>query len=175
MRFRGDSRLVGAKVGGYIRSRAISIPRRLLRTTIAMTESLSSRGDAQNIEFAHGLCMLLTAISGPSDELERARLIATGLPSLLSCHFSGVGLVDERATTWHWILQKDGRQVDVPQAERFGAELAPLFQEVSRRPALRILTLHDERDEARIPPSIQEQGIQSLVVAPLSQPTSSIE
>ena len=40
----------------------------------------------------HPLWTFITAISGVSDELERARLTATGLPSLLSCRLSGIAL-----------------------------------------------------------------------------------
>ena len=54
------------------------------------------------------------ALSGVGDELERARLTAMGLPSLLPYRLSGVALVDESKTTWSLIVQKDGQQVGSP-------------------------------------------------------------
>ncbi len=101
-----------------------------------MTESLSSRGDAENIGFAHGLCMLLTAISGPSDELERARLAATGLPSLLRRRLSGVALVDGSDSAWHLVLQQDGHQASAAETEQVVAEMVPLFEKALRGPNL---------------------------------------
>ena len=58
---------------------------------------------------SHPLWTFLTALSGVTDEIERARLIATGLPALVPCSVSGVALVDGAQTSWHLVLQKDGQ------------------------------------------------------------------
>ncbi|MCZ6625008.1 MAG: GAF domain-containing protein [Deltaproteobacteria bacterium] len=46
-------------------------------------------------------------------------------------------------------------------------ELEPLFQEALRRPTPFIATVDGGTDDARIPPSIEKLGVQSLLVAPL--------
>ncbi len=59
----------------------------------------------------HPLWTFLTALSGVTDELERARLTATGLPALVPCSVSGMALVDGAQTRWQLVLQKDGQDV----------------------------------------------------------------
>ena len=66
--------------------------------------------------------MLMSAISAISDELERAHLTATGLPSVLPCRLSGMALVDETVSTWSLKVQRDGHQMGSPQAERICTE-----------------------------------------------------
>ena len=132
-----------------------------------MAETVIPKGGGQDSGSAHPLWMFMTAISGVSDELERARLMATGLPSLLPCSLSGVALVDESETTWRLVVQKDGHQIGSPNTEQICAELEPLFQEALRRPTLLITTADAQTDHARIPPSIERLGVQSLAVVPL--------
>ena len=114
---------------------------------------------------AHLLWSFMTAFSGVSDELERARLMATGLPALLPCGLSGMALIDETETTWSLIVQKNGHQVVSPQTEQICAQLEPLFQEALRRPTLLIATVDAETDGTRIPASIEKMGVQTLAVA----------
>ena len=64
-----------------------------------MAKTVIPEGGRRDSASAHLLWTFMTAISGISDELERARLMATGLPSLLPCRLSGVALVDESETT----------------------------------------------------------------------------
>jgi len=132
-----------------------------------MPETVIAKGDRQDSRSAQPLWTFMTAFSGVSDELERARLIATGLPSLLPCQVSGVGLVGESEASWSLIVQKDGQQVGFPQTERIWAELEPLFQEALRRPTLLIATIDGDTHHTRIPQSIEKLGVQSLAVAPL--------
>lgn len=123
--------------------------------------------DRHASESAHSLWALLTAVSGISDEHERARLTATGLPSLLQCQLSGVALVDEDGATWTLVAQKNGLQLSAARAELIRGELTPLFHEVSRRPILRMGTADDGSGDTRIPKSIQNLGIQGLVLVPV--------
>ncbi len=53
-----------------------------------MAESVGP-DSAQDVQDTPALWTFLTAISGVNDELERVRLAATGLPSLLPCDVSG--------------------------------------------------------------------------------------
>ena len=132
-----------------------------------MAETVIPKGGMQDSGNTHPLWMLMTALSGVSDELERARLMATGLPSLLPCSMSGVALVDESEKNWNLVVQKDGHHIGSPQTEQIRAELEPLFQEALRKPTLLIATANDQTDHTRIPPSIEKLGTQSLAVAPL--------
>ena len=132
-----------------------------------MAETVIPEVGRQDSASAHLLWTFMTAISGVSDELEQARLIATGVPALLPCRLSGLALVDESETTWSLIVQKDGYQVDSPQTEQICVELEPLFQEALRSPTLLVATIDGETDDVRIPPSIKNLGLQSLAVAPL--------
>ena len=132
-----------------------------------MAMTVIPKGGQQDSASTHTLWAFMTALSGVSDELERARLTATGLPSFLACHVSGVALVDESETAWSLIIQKDGHPVGPPRTEQIRAELDRLFQEAIRKPTVLIATIEGESDNARIPPSIKELGVQSLAVAPL--------
>ena len=115
------------------------------------------------------LLTLLMAVSGVSDELERARLTATGLPSLLSCRVSGLALFDEAG--WRLILhqegQKEGEQLASSLVDEVLAELEPLFQEAFRRPTLLITTADSETAGRPFPLSMEKLGVQCLAVAPL--------
>jgi len=132
-----------------------------------MAKTVIPKGGKQDSASTHPLWAFMTALSGVSDEFERARLTATGLPSFLACHVSGVALVDESETAWSLIIQKDGHPVGPPRTEQIRAELDPLFQQALRKPSVLIATSDGETDNARIPPSIAELGVQSLAVAPL--------
>ncbi len=132
-----------------------------------MAETVLPKGGRQDSASAPLLWTFLTALSGVSEELERARLTATGLPSLLPCRLSGVALVDEREATWRLFLQTDGNQVGPPETEQLLTELESLFQEALRSSNLLIATVNGETDATRIPPSIEKLGVQSLAVAPL--------
>ncbi len=120
----------------------------------------------QYSESAHLLWTFIAALSGVDDELERADLAATGLPSVLPCRLSGMALVDAKQTTWSLIVQRDGHRVESSRADRIRAELEPVFQEALRRSNVLVATI-DGADDVRIPPSIEELGVQSLAVAPL--------
>jgi len=115
----------------------------------------------------HPLWMFMTAISGIDDQCERARLTATGFPSCLPCQFSGVALIDVGETPSNLILQNNGHEVSASQTEKILADLKPLYQEALQYSKHLIATSNDGTDNPRIPSSIIEMGIQSLVIAPL--------
>ena len=70
-----------------------------------MGETITAEAAGPNVPSSEMLHTFLTAISAVNDELERARLIATGLSSLLPCHFSGVALLDESKDDWNLVAQ----------------------------------------------------------------------
>ncbi len=116
---------------------------------------------------AHPLWTFLTALSAINDEVERARLTATGLPSLLQCNVSGAALLDEAETRWRLVLQMEGEQLDPADTERILNELAPLFQEVLQRTTLYVATTNQEPGHGMIPPAIEAFQIQLLALAPV--------
>ena len=79
----------------------------------------------QYSESAHLLWTFIAALSGVDDELERADLAATGLPSVLPCRLSGMALFDAKQTTWSLIVQRDGHRVESSRADRIS--MAPSF------------------------------------------------
>ena len=139
---------------------------RRLREPRLVMEKTGERTDT-GFRLAHNLWTFIAAISGLSDETERARLIATGLPSLLPGELSGAALLDEASGEWKLVLQKDYRPVNSAEAERVLAELEPVFYLAFRKPFLLTATT-DGTSDARIPGSVAKLGAHRLVVAPLA-------
>jgi PAS domain S-box-containing protein len=132
-----------------------------------MAKTGVTKGREPSFRVVHRLLTLLTGLSGVSDELERARLTATGLPSLFPCRVSGLALFDEVETSWRLILQQDGQQLASSLVEEVLAELEPLLQEAFRQPTLFITMADSETASSRLPPSMEKLGVQCLAVAPL--------
>ena len=123
-------------------------------------------GEARHdLGIAHPLWSFLTALSGVADELEWARLIATGLPSLVPCRLSGVALLDEEEETWSLVLQIAGKQLAATATEKLLPDLERHFQAAFRAASILITTA--ESEDCRTPPSIQEAGVQLLALAPM--------
>ena len=131
-----------------------------------MAESVSPLG-AQDDQSTHALWTFLTAISGVTDEFERARLAATGLPSLLSCHLSGLALLDDGEATWRVSLQQGGRQLDAPDVDDVLADVEALSQKAFRRSGLVTATAGGRSGDCAIPAAIENLGVQCLAVVPL--------
>jgi len=55
---------------------------------------------------AHSLFSFPTVIRAVADDLEVARLTATGISRLLPCCVSGVAHIDESEITWSLVVQK---------------------------------------------------------------------
>lgn len=132
-----------------------------------MVDTVASSAAGSDFKVAHPLWTFLTALSGVGDEFERARLTATGLPSLLPCRLSGAALLDEAEAHWSLVLQNDGEQLGSTHAEQVLAELEPLFQEALRRTGALIATTDRDTSDHRIPPSIATFGVRFLALAPV--------
>ena len=81
---------------------------------------------------SEALWTLLSAAGGVSEEAARARLIATGIPSLTACNLSAVALLDERQD-WTLIGQADGEELNEAQAAEALPDLEPLFLDALER------------------------------------------
>jgi len=132
-----------------------------------MAETVASSATGSDFKVAHPLWTFLTALSGVGDEFERARLTATGLPSLLPCRLSGAALLDEAEESWSLVLQNDGEQLAPTRTEQVLAELEPLFQEALHRTSALIATTDRDTSDHRIPPSIATFGVRFLALAPV--------
>ena len=131
-----------------------------------MAESVSPLG-TQADPGTHALWTLLTAISGIIDEFARARLTVTSLPSLLSCHVSGLALLDDDEATWRVSLQQGGHHLDAPDVDVVLADVEALSQEAFRRSGLTTATASGQPGDCAIPETIENLGVQRLTVVPL--------
>ncbi len=127
----------------------------------------SSPGDAHGGQGTHALWTFLAAISGVNDELERARLTATGLPSLLPCHLSGLALLGEGEGAWRLSLQRGGQPLDVRDVDDVLADMEPLSQEAFHRSGLMTATARGQGGDCAVPASIEKLGVQCLAIVPL--------
>ena len=76
------------------------------------------------------LSVLLTAISAVPKEHERIRLIVSGIPSLLSCRLSGIGLFDEGNASWEITIQSKGQLLSEHETNPMLSDLNKLFNEI---------------------------------------------
>ena len=113
------------------------------------------------------LWMLLTAAAGVSDELERSRLLATGIPSLVECDLSGVALRQGVEASWTLLLQRDGSPVSAPDLEPVIPELDRLFSQAMSGSGLQLIGAEMEADSPRVPSALQRLGASRLAVVPL--------
>ena len=78
--------------------------------------------------FRSPLWSLLTAFSGITDEQQRVRLTATGLPSVVPCTLSGAAMLEESGPSWTAIAQKDGQSLSDRDLEAIVQDSGELFQ-----------------------------------------------
>ena len=114
---------------------------------------------------AHPLWRFLAAISGVSDEVERARLTATAVPSLIRCSVSGLALFNETDESWNLLIQRNGEQLGPVQTKRIVTELQEPFLSAFR--VSTALTADGGADADRIPPAMRELAIQHVALTPL--------
>ena len=112
------------------------------------------------------LWTFLTTLSAVGDELERARLTATGLPSVVPCALSGLGLSSESAEPPHLTLQEGGRELGAPVLDDVRDEVHRLAQEAYRHAGL--LRVSAEDGDVALPSSFRKLGVRHLAVVPLT-------
>lgn len=130
-----------------------------------MRTSAVSGEAPHDLGITHPLWSFLTALSGVADGLERARLIATGLPSLVPCRLSGVALFDDEEETWSLVLQIAGEELAATATEELLSDLERPFKAAFRTASILITTA--ESEDYRTPLAIQEAGVQLLALAPM--------
>ncbi len=110
---------------------------------------------------------LLTALSEVGDERERARLTATGLPSILPCRLSGVILLDQAENIWSLVAQANGHLLDSSDRRTALAILKPLVLELFRRPQLRVVRLGEGAEQPRISSWMDSLNMPCFAVVPV--------
>ena len=106
-------------------------------------------GDRTN-EALRDLWALTVATTAPEDAGECARLMATGIPSLVPCSLSGCALLE--GERWSLSLQQRGEQLSGELGQSVSAELDELMNRVIRHGDL--LMLSDES----VPPLLRGLG-----------------
>ena len=128
-----------------------------------MAKTTLLHNDERDAGIEYPLWQFLNILSGVNDELERARLIATAVPSLIPCWISGVAIVDTVGERWQPVFQKDGRLLAKADTNRLLVELEPSFDAAfSQAPVLVCDT-----SDAKLWPFMVELGVCHLAAAPL--------
>ena len=128
---------------------------------------MSATASEQDSTLARLLRSLLTMVGGLKDEQERARLLATGLPSLLPCAVSGLALLNEDdGGEMVRLLFKDGERLAASDTEAVFDELAPLIEEAGQGPGLWRDEAENGSADGGIPPSLKKLGVRAMALAP---------
>ena len=132
-----------------------------------MGEPVTAEAARPDVPSPQVLHAFLTAVSAVNDELERARLTATGLSSLLPCHFSGVALLDESEDGWNLVAQNDGVQLSAAKTKQILNELEPSLRKTFREAAVLVDIGESETSASSLYPSIEQLGVRRLIAVPL--------
>ena len=132
-----------------------------------MGETVTAEATRPDVPSPRVLHAFLTAVSAVSDELERARLTATGLSSLLPCHFSGVALLDESEDGWNLVAQNDGVQLSAAKTKQILSELEPSLRKAFSEAAMLVDIGESETSATCLYPSIEQLGVRRLIAVPL--------
>ena len=134
---------------------------------MGQTSATSPKSHAENRDLIHSLWNLLATVSGGRDGLERARLTATALPSLLPCYFGGIALLDEEEEKWDFVLQKDDQLLPAEESQRLLSDLEPSLLEAFANPPVLVLSIDPPEGEVRIPETLRKLDIGRLCLAPM--------
>ena len=134
-----------------------------------MEHAASHGAEREALEASRSLWLLLTAIGAADQESERARLVATGIPSLLACTLSGLGLRDEAYGRWDLVLHREEQPGSSSRAVSGATEqeLSQLLEEAIQD-GLLCLTHSEPGSHAQpIPPYWANLGVGLLAVVPV--------
>ena len=134
---------------------------------MGQTSATLPKSHADDRDLIHSLWNLLATVSGGRDGLERARLTATALPSLLPCHFGGIALLDEEEEKWDFVLQKDDQLLPAEEGQRLLSDLEPSLLEAFANPPVLVLSVDPPEGEVRIPETLRKLDIGRLCLAPM--------
>ncbi|MCI0518593.1 MAG: sigma 54-interacting transcriptional regulator [Woeseiaceae bacterium] len=109
----------------------------------------------------------MTATGGNSVG-ERARLIATALPSLLPCDLGGIAIFEEEARTWELVFQKHDQLLRGEDAGRTATAMEPCLLEALTTPSLLMLAPTATADAPGIPEVLLQAGIGLMCLAPMT-------
>lgn len=132
-----------------------------------MAQSQTKQLESPGINDNQSLSVLLTAIAAVPEEYDRIRLIVSGIPSLLPCSLSGVGLYEEVNASWNITFQIKGQLLSENDTNSMLSELNTLFKDVLAQGSLHQIDNQKKPESAQIPQCFEELGICSLSIAPL--------
>lgn len=127
---------------------------------------LAAKG-GQGAALTQKMWMLLAATAGIDDEVERARLVATGLSSVLPCSSSGLALLDPTRVSWVLVLQQGDQLLPPHSTGEVLRELESVFQEALHSPTAIIALADCGEAEGRLPSSIAKLGTSRMALVPL--------
>jgi PAS domain S-box-containing protein len=116
-------------------------------------------------DLATRLFAFLTAIEGASSEEDRARLVATRLPSVVPCPLVGVALVDE-SRQWTVTVRLRGQPLEV--SPELVEQLEPLYRLAAERATLLVASREGGAASPDIPPVFEALRVRRLGVSALT-------
>ena len=132
-----------------------------------MAQPSTKKIESHLYEENQNLSVLITAISAIPEEDERIRLIVTGIPSLLSCELSGIGLIEDSNTNWNITIQGKGQLLSENKIKPMLSELNNLFNEITNDSSLYRIDSQIKLQTEQVPQCFKKLGIDSLLVEPL--------
>jgi len=112
------------------------------------------------------LLMLITVVSSGGSERECARLLATGISSLVPCRLCWIALRSPTAEQWQ-VMDSNGKAPPFARVENIGSELNPLYEATMNHGTSLLIDTGDDSGGLLVPPSLAKQGIESLTAVPL--------
>ncbi len=114
----------------------------------------------------NSLSMLITVVSSAGGERECARLLATGISSLIPCRLCWIALRQPTAAQWHVVDQK-GQAPPLAGVADIGSVVKPLHEAVMSRGTSLLVGAGDSSEGSLVPHYLAEQGVRSLAAVPL--------
>ena len=128
-----------------------------------MEDTQPIKSENQSVELSQALWLLVSTASAAANEYECARLVTTGIPSLIPCDWSGVALRDPTAETWDLIVQKEERLLPSTEANNALSGFDSLFSDALLRGKL-IVDAGDGKKQTAL---FKKLGAHSVVIVPL--------
>ena len=111
--------------------------------------------------------ILLTAVSAVSDENDLIRLVVSGISSILPCCLSGIGIFDEKNSSWNITIQQKEKFLSKDEIKPILFELNVLFNEIFVDGKLKQIDDKQKAQSHQNNKCFKILKLSSLLVAPL--------
>ncbi len=95
-----------------------------------------------------------------------ARLLATGISSLIPCRLCWIALRPPTAEKWH-VVDHNGQVPPLAEVDDIGSDLKPLYEAIMGRSTSSLINAGDISEGPLVPPCLAKQGIRHLAAVPL--------